>query len=341
MLNRINRKPRYGVASGLAFCGLCALALSSTPAFASPDNDYRQAYESYASNDMAKAIEHLSSALKSGGTSRQEQASILYNRSLTYDLSGETDLAIRDLDQVLSLQADNAPALNNRGALKTSKGDYDQAVKDFDQAIRIEPRFAKAYYNRGIAKFRQGQFDRAVEDYTQALQIQSDYAWAYCNRGAAHRALCRFDLAIADYDRAIQLKPDYALAHYGRGSAHYASGQYDLAIKDFDRAIQLEPAAPYGYNRLAWLYATSHSARHQNGEKALTYAQKAVELRREAATLDTLAAAQARMGQTKEASVTQKEALTLLSTQAVRPPEMIRQYRQRLAIYTAGGTYEE
>lgn len=340
MTNRTTRKPARNTLLTLALLGLWALAWGAAPAAASPQDDYRLAYEAYARNDMAGTIKHLSTALNSGGLSAEDQAAAFYNRGLSYGRTGQTDLALQDMNQTLRIRPDNALALNNRGELWTTKGDFDLALRDFDQAIRINPRHAKAFYNRGLASFRRGDFERAVQDYTKAIQLKPDYAWAYANRGAAQRVLGRIDQAIADYDQAIRLKPDYAQAYYGRGNVKEAKELYDQAIADFAQAIRLEPAAPH-YNRLAWLYATCRSSSHRDGKQALTYAQKAVQLRREAASLDTLAAAQARVGQTREAAATQKEALAWLNAQQVRSPEQLKQFERRLALYASGDAYAE
>jgi tetratricopeptide (TPR) repeat protein len=275
------------------------------------------------------------------GLAQSDLAATLYNRSLCHEMAGQTDQSLQDLDAVLTLNPNDALALNSRGVLLTAKGDYDLAIADFDKASALRPGEAKHAYNRAIANFRKGDYERAVLDYTEALRLQPRYARAYTNRGLTLNALGRFDLALADFASAIRIEPTSSLAFYGRGNANNAKGNFGQAIKDFTAATNLAPDAPNGYNRLAWLYATCPVAQFRDGKRALANAQMAVTLSRVGVTLDTLAAAQARAGQLREAAATQQEAIDLLQKQYNPAPVFLEPYRDRLALYKSGSAFAE
>lgn len=57
-----------------------------------------------------------------------------------------------DTDQLLN----SAKELFTRGVDKSRKGDHKGAIKDFDQALQINPNNADAYGNRCVARYKLG-----------------------------------------------------------------------------------------------------------------------------------------------------------------------------------------
>jgi len=338
----MNTKMKFlaGCLAGVAIGGVC-VCFAPGNAAADAMEHYRQAHEAFERKDAARAISNLGIVLASHSLSVQERCAALYNRSLLYEQEGQVGLAIADLDASLAVTAEDVQALNARGALKTAKGAYDDAIKDFDAAAALAPRFSKAHYNKGIAHFRKADYELAVQDYDKAIALDAQYGVAYSNRGAALNALRRFDQALADFEQAIRLNPADALAYYGRGNAYEGKEDYAKAVADFAKAAELDPQSAYACNRLGWLYAACHAPRYRDGDKALAYALKAVQLSRNAVTVDTLAAAQARQGKLKEAAVTQKEALALLKAGPAAIPALLSQYQKRLALYESGSAYAD
>jgi tetratricopeptide (TPR) repeat protein len=159
-----------------------------------------------------------------------------------------------------------------------SKQQYDEAVKAFSTAIEIIPQDYQAYNYRGIARALQGDFDRAMADYNKALKIRPRYAEAYNNRGFARTQM----------------------------------GDLQQALNDYSRALEINPFFVDAYNNKAWILATAADKRYRNGAQAIMLAQKAVELKPSAASLDTLAAAYAAAGNFESAIDTQKKAVQKL-----------------------------
>ncbi len=57
-----------------------------------------------------------------------------------------------------------------RGAADAKAGKYDAAIKDFDEAIHLDPDNAENYRNRGIVYNRKGDPAHAIESFTEALE---------------------------------------------------------------------------------------------------------------------------------------------------------------------------
>ena len=146
--------------------------------------------------------------------------------------------------------------------------DYQGAIKDFDEAIRLEPQNAVAYFNRGTAYLYLGLADLASEklehaleafvevlaNYDQAISLDPEYADAYGSRGAAYVYLEKYELAIQDYTEAIRIEPLAANAYEGRGYAYAYLEKYERAIEDYTEAIRIEPLAAELYAARAALY---------------------------------------------------------------------------------------
>src|SRR5215813_5289103 len=75
--------------------------------------------------------------------------------------NGNIDRAISACTRIIDRgnresEKNRALAHNNRGYLYIEKGDYERAIRDLDEAIRLEPNNALFRHNRGDAYYRNG-----------------------------------------------------------------------------------------------------------------------------------------------------------------------------------------
>jgi tetratricopeptide (TPR) repeat protein len=91
------------------------------------------------------------------------------------------------------------------------------------------------------------------------------------------------------------------------------TGQFGKALEDYHDAIEINPKNGFAYNGLAWLRATCPVASFRNGEEAVKAATKACELTnwQIANWIDTLAAANAEMGNFAQAIKYEKQAIAM------------------------------
>jgi uncharacterized protein len=93
-----------------------------------------------------------------------------------------------------------------------------------------------------------------------------------------------------------------------------------------------------GQNGVAWILATSRFANLRDGAAALAEAQKATASKRTAATLDTLAAAFAEVGDFDRAIAAQREAIAAIGAEDA---DLRAEFDQRLQGYTQGRAWRE
>jgi len=184
--------------------------------------------------DIAKATKAIEAARDDGerarayadrgrGYSEKARYSKVFNLIAGDEYGRLFDLAIKDLDQSVSLAPDSSDAYLNRAltyydraALEDltgpeSKAHFASAESDFTMAIERDGRNAQAYDMRGLIHTVRGDHDRAIADFAQVMTIDPHLgklrlAEAYCERGSINQRASNFDAAISDYEKAMEYR---------------------------------------------------------------------------------------------------------------------------------------
>ena len=167
-------------------------------------------------------------------------------------------------------------------------------------------------FDKGLKLLGQQRYDEAIQAFSTAIEIIPRDYQAYNYRGVARALKGNYSKALADYDKAIEIRPRYAEAYNNRGFARTQLGDLNNALKDFARALKINPFFVDAYNNMAWILATSADQQFRDGARAVKLALKAVELKPDVVSLDTLAAAYAAAGNFDAAVDTQKRAIQKL-----------------------------
>jgi Flp pilus assembly protein TadD/septal ring-binding cell division protein DamX len=167
-------------------------------------------------------------------------------------------------------------------------------------------------FDNGLKLIDQQRYEEAIQAFSTAIQIIPRDYQAYNYRGVAWALMGKYDKAIADYNKALEIRPRYAEAYNNRGFARTENGDLSNALNDYTRALEINPFFVDAYNNKAWVLATCADQRFRDGGQAIELAQKAVELKPDVVSLDTLAAAYAAAGNFDAAVDTQKKAIQKL-----------------------------
>jgi tetratricopeptide (TPR) repeat protein len=159
-------------------------------------------------------------------------------------------------------------------------------------------------------------------------RARSNFATALFQRGDV-------EWAIEQFAEAQRLDPNHTDAQYNLGVVFEIQGFPAKARAQYEITLGIDPDHHQAQNNLAWILATSNDPSLRDGETALQWAQRAVELTRykEAGYLDTLAAAYAETGRFEQAIDSQ-----IMAVQ-IAPEGSKDKYRSRLELYRAGCTY--
>lgn len=198
------------------------------------------------------------------------------------------------------------------------------------------------HFHRANALFELRRYTEALVDYDRCIaKTYGHHVWARHQRGLTHQAMGQRQLALADFNQALESNSGAVWVRFDRGQLFAEMGLYQPAIGDLHMAATSSPENAVYANTLAWLLATCPDAKIHNGKEAVRFALKAVSIDRNAQYLDTLAAAQARKGDFKQAVETQQAALDLLRKDKAVQEETIKEFTARLSLYTAGKPYTQ
>jgi len=167
-------------------------------------------------------------------------------------------------------------------------------------------------FDTGLKLIGQQRYEEAIQAFSTAIEIIPRDYQAYNYRGVAWALMGKYDKALADYNKALEIRPRYAEAYNNRGFARIQNGDLRNALNDYARALEINPFFVDAYNNKAWVLATCADQRFRDGGQAVRLAQKAVELKPDVVSLDTLAAAYAAVGNFDAAIDTQKKAIQKL-----------------------------
>lgn len=197
------------------------------------------------------------------------------------------------------------------------------------------------HFHRANALFELRRYPEALVDYDRVIaKTYSGHVWALHQRGLTHQAMGQRQLALADFNQALEFNSGAVWVRFDRGQLFAEMGLYQSAIENLHMAATSSPKTAVYANALAWLLATCPDAKIHDGKEAVRFALKAVSIDRNAQYLDTLAAAQARKGDFKQAVETQQAALDLLQKDKTGQ-ETIKEFTARLSLYTAGKPYTQ
>jgi tetratricopeptide (TPR) repeat protein len=220
------------------------------------------------------------------------------------------------------------------------QGKYQDAVADYTQVIKLQPEDPRALAQRGYAYAGLGDFENAGADFEDALELNPKEGAALLGRAELRRTKKDWPGALADYDAALAIAPDDFRALLGRATVNYGAGAIDKALADYAAIERRYPDEPQPFNDHAWLLSTGTQDGLRNGAQAVELATKACKLSewKNAAYLDTLAAAYAEKGDFDEAVKWQKTAADLAGAE---PPEVQADIKSRIALYEQKKPYRE
>ena len=197
------------------------------------------------------------------------------------------------------------------------------------------------YFHRANALFELRRYAEALVDYDRFIaNSYGGHVWALHQRGLTHQAMGQRQLALADFNQALESNSGAVWVRFDRGQLFAEMGLYQPSVEDLHMVATSSPKIAVYANALAWLLATCPDAKIHDGKEAVSFALKAVSIDRNAQYLDTLAAAQARKGDFKQAIETQQAALDLLRKDKAAQ-ETIKEFTTRLSLYTAGKPYTQ
>ena len=158
---------------------------------------------------FAEAVTLYDSAFGRIPKIERRHASLLFNRAIALERSGQVDRAIEDLQRALSLEPDQPYILNYLGYTWVDQGkNLDQGRKMLEKAVELRPRDGAIVDSLGWAFYRLGDLPRAVRWLERAVELKPGDATINDHLGDVYWRTGRQREARFQWERALKLGPE-------------------------------------------------------------------------------------------------------------------------------------
>jgi len=285
-----------------------------------------------------------------------------FSRGLSYKARKEYELALSDFEKASALNEKSYQAMFRIGEVYLIQNEYEKAIKKFNSAIEINSEYNLIYYNRGMAYLKSGKTTKAIEDHLKGfsysenkdviykllitkyndidpdkiinickkkLKLENEKSFLYLLLGKTYWRIKNYENALPNLERFNHINKKNDIGYIYAAEIFLEQNDYHKGLQSYDKALKINSQNAETLNSIAWLLSTCKIDEVRDGEKALYYAQKAVELNNSAAFIDTLAAAFGEIGDFEHALEYQEKAIEM----AKKENKKIETYNKRLISY--------
>jgi tetratricopeptide (TPR) repeat protein len=269
--------------------------------------------------DQPKAQAHLSLrgtlALKPDDP-MMDRVNALLNSALAYEVSGADALDHGDFKAAAESFRKGTevepkePSLHHKlGTALALLGDRDAALDQFAQTLKLNPNFVKAHYSLAVIQADGGQTPQAIQHLNAALKTEPGYVEARMLLAHVLRRSGQYEASLPEYAQIVKQDARLPEARFGYAAALIRLRRYAEARDYLVDAMRVYPNELAFANALARVLAAAPDDKVRDGRRALTTIQPVVALVRASDILETMAMAQAELGQFSEAVTWQKDAI--------------------------------
>lgn len=181
-------------------------------------------------------------------------AELMMDRSNCYSSLGHSELAIQDMNEVISKEKENLYFYDARACHYRYAGMYEDAIEDFSKVIELYPTSGYGYYNRGWCYELSGNDEEAMKNYNEGLEIDKTYPYLFLMRGELRLKQGNLGGAKEDFEMVVKLDTsvtDGSCRHY---ALHFL-GKDNEAKEWMDNLIAEDPDDSGNYYDMACLYS--------------------------------------------------------------------------------------
>jgi arylsulfatase A-like enzyme/Tfp pilus assembly protein PilF len=227
----------------------------------------------------------------------------------------------------------------NLARISSQQEDYAGAVDYLKKAVELKPDYVHSHIALGRTYKTLGQLDNAIDHYLKVIELEPDEEKAYY-----HLALCfyeqgRFDEADKHLRPTLFGNPSYVNAIVHLADKLLEMKQIKRGYDYYAEALRLRPDSVNILNSLAWIQAACSIEEIRNPAGAVELAQKACELDKYESpeVLDTLAVAYAASGAFDKAVTNAQKAVELAKSDDKE--DLAKRIQGRLKLYKARQVY--
>jgi protein O-mannosyl-transferase len=126
----------------------------------------------------------------------------------------------------------------SRGDYYQKTGQTEKAMDDYNEAISLSPKESNAYLGRGSLNLQLGKYDKAVSDYKSALVNNPENLVAYRNLCVLYILEKDYDQGVEVAVKGLSLYPGDPVIHVNLGYCYLDKDQYPQAIEHFRKGME-------------------------------------------------------------------------------------------------------
>ena len=123
--------------------------------------------------NLRRAELHLGQAVKDKPTPEAHHA-----LGKVFLAQGRFDDAIKEFDESLNGNRNNAQVYNDLGVAWLQKGDFNKGLENFNKALQLDNNLNEALFNRALSYEKQARLEDAGADWREYLKRDSSSPWA-------------------------------------------------------------------------------------------------------------------------------------------------------------------
>ena len=197
----------------------------------------------------------------------------LVEMATLYQASGETEEAIRVLDEAVEAGIRDAETLGRVGQTYYALEEYQKAIGVLAQAVEKAPQNEDIYLALARSYSEAGQHEQAIAQYERLIEISPGSWRYYFEMGQQYEALQAYDQALAQYRKSAEVAPERVEGYVFQGNLWRNLERYDEAIEQYQRALEINPNMWWVRSVLGQSYAGL-----QDWDRAVEQFRAAVEL---------------------------------------------------------------
>jgi len=240
---------------------------------------------------------------------RSQSSQFYLQQGVAAGKEGNFEGAVNALSMAIAVNPKDDAAHVALGLALEQLGQHDAAGMKYEEALRINPENAEAAFNLALLLDQRDLTEPAIPFYEQAVTNNADYTEAWYLLGHANMRLGRYARAATDFTRVAQLQLDNVHVWHLQALAFLAAGQCEDALTALATALAINPNRGDVIQTQARTFATCPSATAEQQQIALADARALYDLRPDLEHAETLAMAEAALGNYQDAADYQAQAM--------------------------------
>lgn len=160
-----------------------------------------------------------------------------FNLGVYHQKQGNITSAIKEYEEVLKLDPNNAEALNNLGVIYREQNDLDKAAEHYQLVVSLHPGMEEAHNNLGVIYYLKGNYREAGLEYRKALEINPNNLKSLINIGLVYKTQGLVKRAIDTLEDVLAEDIFHPEAHYNLAILYEEMGHLEMAIWHYTRFI--------------------------------------------------------------------------------------------------------